>query len=116
MTADHFLILIWNIKKDNQTGYFDNISKDYHILWDTEGNPYIINDGKVIITEKKIVTTAFSHLPLETEDYQNFHDIKYDQGYRVDSKNHNWLILKKYLSLSFSYMSFVIKEKIENND
>ena len=78
MTADHFLILIWNIKKDNQTGYFDNISKDYHILWDTEGNPYIINDGKVIITEKKIVTTAFSHLPLETEDYQNLHDIKYD--------------------------------------
>ena len=40
----------------------------------------------------------------------------YDQGYRFDSENHNWLVLKEYISLSFSYMTFVIKETLENMD
>ena len=31
----------------------------------------------------------------------------------MDGKNHNWLIIQQYLSLSFSYMTFVIKDKIE---
>ena len=35
-------------------------------------------------------------------------------GHRVDGKNHNWLVFDEYLSLSFSYLSFVIKDKIES--
>lgn len=38
------------------------------------------------------------------------------KGHRVDGKNHNWLIFDEYLTLPFSYMSFVIKDKIENED
>jgi hypothetical protein len=38
------------------------------------------------------------------------------KGHRVDSKNHNWIVLGEFLSLSFSYMTFVIKDKIEKND
>jgi len=38
------------------------------------------------------------------------------KGHRVDSKNHNWIVLDQYLSLPFSYMTFVIKDKIEKND
>lgn len=34
----------------------------------------------------------------------------------MDSKNHNWIVLDQFLSLPFSYMSFVIKDKIENKD
>lgn len=34
----------------------------------------------------------------------------------MDSKNHNWLIFEEYLSLPFSYMTFVIKDKIEKED
>lgn len=28
--------------------------------------------------------------------------------------NHNWIILSEYISLGFSYMTFVIKDEIEN--
>lgn len=35
------------------------------------------------------------------------------KGHRFDGKNHNWLILGEYISLPFSYMSFVIKDKLE---
>lgn len=38
-----------------------------------------------------------------------------ERGVRMDSKNHNWLILEEYLALPFSYMSFVIKNAIEQN-
>ena len=42
--------------------------------------------------------------------------ISYHQGHRFDSKNHNWFIFQKYIHLPFSYMTFVIKNKIEIND
>lgn len=35
-------------------------------------------------------------------------------GLRLDGKNNNWFIIKESLCLSYSYMSFVIKDKIES--
>lgn len=40
----------------------------------------------------------------------------YHNGMRFDCENHNWIILKQYICLSFSYMSFVIQDKIEKID
>ena len=45
--------------------------------------------------------------------------LNYDQGFRFDSENHNWLVLNEYVSLSFCYMTFVIKnhlEEMENDE
>ena len=36
-----------------------------------------------------------------------------ERGVRIDSKNHNWIILEEYLAIPFSYMAFVIKNHIE---
>jgi hypothetical protein len=75
--------------------FFDNIEAGYHILWDNMGNPYIITGDKVIITENRTTTKAYRDLPFiqsHTINNKDFH-IQYDQGHRVDSKNHNWLIL-----------------------
>ena len=47
-------------------------------------------------------------LPLGTLDNK--------QGHRFDHKNHNWLIYKEYISLSFSYITFMILSKIEKDD
>jgi hypothetical protein len=71
--------------------------------------------------------TAFSY---DTEDLERM--FKFDQeniddqvesgifgiskGSRFDHKNHHWLLFDDYLSLSFSYMSFVIKDKLERCD
>ena len=38
------------------------------------------------------------------------------RGHRFDFKNHNWLIYREYISLPFSYLTFMIKSKIEKND
>ena len=37
-------------------------------------------------------------------------------GHRFDGDHHNWMIFKEYISLAFSFMSFVIKNKIEEDD
>jgi hypothetical protein len=37
-------------------------------------------------------------------------------GHRFDHKKHNWIIKKQCMSLGFSYMSFVIKEEIEQSE
>jgi hypothetical protein len=39
--------------------------------------------------------------------------INVSKGVRLDTNNHNWIILSEYLSLGFSYMTFVIKEQNE---
>ena len=38
------------------------------------------------------------------------------KGIRFDGKNHNWMVFDSYLSLPFSYMSFMIKDKLEKKD
>lgn len=43
-------------------------------------------------------------------------DLSYDRGHRFDAKHHNWLIFREFICLPFSYMTFVIKDKIEKRD
>jgi hypothetical protein len=38
-----------------------------------------------------------------------------NKGYRFDGKNCNWLVMKEFIYIPFSYMTFVIKDKIETN-
>ena len=40
----------------------------------------------------------------------------YHYGYRFDGDEHSWLYLNEYISLSYSYMTFVIKNKIHGED
>ena len=40
----------------------------------------------------------------------------YATGHRFDSKNHEWVYMKDFLSLSFSYMTFVLKKKLDEED
>lgn len=42
--------------------------------------------------------------------------MSFARGQKLDVKNHNWLIFKEYLALGFCYMSFVIKDRIENDE
>ena len=39
-----------------------------------------------------------------------------EKGNKFDSKNHNWIIFREFLCLPFSYMTFMIKDKIESKD
>ena len=42
-----------------------------------------------------------------------FKDIGLRNGQKFDGHKHNWMILNEYISLGFDYISFVIKDTIE---
>lgn len=42
--------------------------------------------------------------------------INVSKGVRFDTNNHNWLILYEYLSLGYSYMTFMMRDKIQMRD
>jgi len=70
-----------------------------------------------VFTHQKVRIKAFEinrkDLNVNQDNY-----LKDDEflGVRFDGKNHNWLIIGEYLQLPFSYMTFVIKDRIEKKD
>jgi len=69
----------------------------------------------VIFTQQKCRIKAFD---IKVSDLEDHHEEKYQDedeflGIRFDGKNNNWLIIGEYLQLPFSYMTFVIKDRIE---
>ena len=49
---------------------------------------------------------------MQVKDF-NTPQFGFDTGYRVDSKNHNFLLMRNFINLSFNYMTFVIKENFD---
>ena len=41
------VLYIWNIENQCNLGFYD-IGTDYDIIWDLNGNPYVIIQGKLI--------------------------------------------------------------------
>ena len=38
---------------------------------------------------------------------------KFGNGYRVDDEMHNFILMRNFINLSFSYMTFVIKDNFD---
>ena len=92
------------------------INEDYLVIWDSSGKPYIATENKLYMTEQRCAITAYDYSGIIESFKQNKSILSVHKGHRVDSKNHNWLIFEEYLTLPFSYMTFVIKDKIEKED
>lgn len=85
-------------------------------MWDASGSVYIVTDQNVILTKEKCCIKAFDFQDAKELNNAIQHpQISFQKGHRVDEKNHNWILFRQYLSLAVSYMTFVIKDKIEQN-
>lgn len=47
---------------------------------------------------------------------ESFLAFNLNKGHRFDFKNHNWILFYEYISLSFSFMTFVIRAKSRSSD
>lgn len=93
------------------------IKDDYLVIWDSSGKPYIATEDKLYMAEYRCAITAYDYKGIIQQFKKNqTSTLSVHKGHRVDSKNHNWIIFEEYLSLPFSYMTFVIKDKIEQGD
>ena len=74
-------------------------------------------DNKIIFCKERCGIKAFDFHPIkEIIDTNNNSKISNDKGHRLDGKNHNWMIFQEFISIPFSYMAFVILDKIEIED
>ena len=109
-------IFIWDVKNDVEHESYD-ITGIYEVIFDSDGNPYIVKGKEVIFPKERCTIKAFDFQKIEELASSNSkRDLRNQKGHRFDSKNHNWFIFREYISLPFSYMSFVIKHKIEIGD
>ena len=108
-------IFSWNVLEDAEYEAFD-VGVKFDIIWDNKGIPIIITDKNVILTKERCSVKVFDtkhnlESILKRKTTKQFPLCK---GHRFDNEGHNWMIMREYISLSFSYMSFVIKAKIES--
>ena len=110
-------VLIWNIEKNTERQTID-VGKNYEIVWDSNGYPYIVEGDLVYLSKQKCKINSF-----RTEDIQSlkeanktFPDVNLGKGHRFDGLNHNWMIMTNHINMGFSFMQFVIKDKIEEQD
>jgi len=60
MSPNNDTILIWNTLENFERESFD-VGKDYEMLWDNEGNAYIIFNDKIIFTNESCITNVFDY-------------------------------------------------------
>lgn len=111
-------ILIWNISADIEDRFVD-VDKDHQVLWDFNGLAYILEKGKTTFLKESCSVTCYDQIedmePI-TRNGSTHPKINNTKGIRFDGFNHNWFIVSNYLSLGFNLMTFIIKEKIEQED
>lgn len=108
-------VIIWDYVKDNEFRNFD-VPKDYEILWDSNGEAYILQQDKLTMTKLNCSLHCYDEIESVKQLLRrnfNFPLVNSSKGHCFDGLNHNWYVLQQYLSLSFSYMTFAIKERIE---
>ena len=113
----NFAIIAWDFKKDNIIRELYGFNSNPRVLYDYYGQPYVLNNK--LLTMMYLRTSFMSYDIAEYGENTQFtqeSEFGKDRGHKFDFLNHNWLILGQFLALSFSYMSFVIKDKIEKND
>lgn len=109
-------IYLWEIDENVEFGSYD-VGKIYEIIWDNYGNLQIVTPDYVVFAQQKVRIKAFDiNLKDLNKNFNDFFEENELMGVRFDGKNHNWLIIGEYLQLPFSYMTFVIKDKIETQD
>ena len=108
-TLEHDTIFIWDMRFNVEKDSYD-VGKEYEIIFDSKGELIIMKKNYCLYRGAKI--KAFDTNRHIIEPINNLRRYK---GHRFDAKNHNWIILKEYIMLPFSYLAFVLKDKIEKN-
>lgn len=89
-------------------GSFD-VAHDALFFQDEKGNPFLAERDILVMMETGARIKCYQF------DVQEFYEPKFDfsLGNRIEIKTHNWLIFRNFINLSFSYMTFVIKENFD---
>jgi len=80
------------------------------VFYDAYGDAYIKKKNSLVFCEQNVEIQSFS---VETMQQENDHTLyfPYNKGHRFDHHNHNWILYNEFISLSFSFMTLVIRDR-----
>ena len=88
---------------------------DVLMFQDSFGTPYLAQKDYIINCNQgcklKAYTYDFDLSSLTTESAS----FSFESGHRVDVDTHNFIIFRNFINLSFSYMTFVIKDNFDKS-
>jgi hypothetical protein len=102
---------MWDVNRDVESALFDIERDNYQLFWDSKGSPYITSENRTLIAQQGVQLTFYDveDINLRDKAKQNRTEFGSEYGHCFDSKFHNWVYLSDYISLSHSYMTFVIQ-------
>jgi hypothetical protein len=88
----------------------------FDTVWDNKGIPVILTEKNVILSKERCNVKVFDTKEnlIKILNRNSYKEFPLSKGHRFDNDGHNWILMREYLGLSFSYMTFVIKAKIES--
>ena len=107
--------IIWDIEKDVEVEAIDHHHDD-SCIFDSNGSPYIIHADGVTIIDQGVKTRCYDvegFTSKETKEHLSFGS---SYGFRFDELNHNWVLCNEYISLSFSFLTLVIRDRMQQSD
>ena len=114
-SANSDCVITWDLQKNIELESFD-LGLEGKIFWDYNGKCYITEGEKVYLTEQGVALLCYNVENINQEGAVKPKFAGYHYGHRFDGDEHSWLYLNEFIALSYSYMTFVIKNKIHGED
>lgn len=102
----------WDIEKNQEKQSFDASQKAI-VFFDAAGDAVITDGDQVVLTDQNVCLKTFD-VKKVNDSADNFFD--YYKGHRMDQINHNWILFNEYISLSFSFMTLVIRDRQQKSE
>jgi hypothetical protein len=99
---------MWDLDRDLELESFD-VDADAIFFQDDQGNPYIAERDYIYMCK---VGCKIKSYKIKVSDFEKAR-FGIQNGQRMDPLTHNWCIFRNFISLSFSYMTFVIKDNFD---
>ena len=106
-SPDEDSIIVWDLENQLEINSFD-VSQKYRIFFDSEGGVYATEKDYVILCDQCVSVKSFD-VSKANKSNDNLY-FSYYKGHRFDQKNHNWILFNEYISLSYSFMTLVIRD------
>ena len=94
-------MIYWDFLRDKEINAFD-VTSEAKVIWSLGGDPCIVDKEYVIIANQGVKLKQFD---LQIESIQD----RLETGHCLDGILHNWIFLNDFISIPFSYMTFVMQ-------
>lgn len=106
------MIIKWNLVNNSEIQSYDCDVNDF-TFYDSKGNLFLAHDkGRLTDTTQNVALKVYN---IDYSQQKKESKFNLSRGQRMDSKHQNWICFFEYISLSFSFMTLVMRDHLKDN-